>query len=183
MIGRHECKHAHETGLREAIAIGLDEVLTALEETFYDLSDEQVWAFPIPGRNSIAWIVMHCLQNLDTYANAFQTGSVTFPHEKRWDLWRCSDEERPKPGDPFPTRDEMMFILKAVRDAATKGIEAATDDDLRGKRTAHDWWQGTSADAYMRTIGNTTAHTRQIWLLRGALGLTDGKSWPQQHWA
>jgi hypothetical protein len=30
---------------------------------------------------------------------------------------------------------------------------------------------------------NTAAHVRQIWLLRGALGLTDGKAWPQQHWA
>jgi hypothetical protein len=39
------------------------------------------------------------------------------------------------------------------------------------------------SDAYMRTICHTMAHVRQIWLLRGALGLTDGKSWPRQHWA
>ncbi len=36
---------------------------------------------------------------------------------------------------------------------------------------------------YMWTIFHTMAHSRQIWLLRGALGLTDGRSWPQQHWA
>jgi len=58
-IGRHECKTASNTHLKEAIAAGLDEALTALEECFFDLTDEQAWAFPIPGRNNVAWIVMH----------------------------------------------------------------------------------------------------------------------------
>ena len=182
MIGKPKCKQAHNTGLKEAMAIGLDEVLTALEESLHDLNDEQSRAFPIAGRNNIAWIVMHCLQNLDTYATTFQTGEGTFPHETRWQGGRRGDE-RPKPGDSYPSQKEMMRLLNGVRDAAMKGIEAATDDDLRGKRRAHDWWQHTSADAYMRTIAHTMAHSRQIWLLRGALGLTDGKSWPQQHWA
>jgi hypothetical protein len=47
-----------------------------------------------------------------------------------------------------------------------------------------EWpWPGNRGDFLKRTIFHTMAHVRQIWLLRGALGLTDGKSWPQQHYA
>jgi hypothetical protein len=183
MIGRHECKQARNTGLKEALAIGLDEALTALEEAIHDLNDEQIRAFPVPKRNSIAWIVMHSLQNLDQYANVFQSGKRASMHQQRWSLWECKPEERPKPGDTFPSRKELLETLDAVRKAAEQGLAAASDSDLRSARCAEDWWQRTSADAYMRTICHTMAHVRQIWLLRGALGLTDGKSWPLQHWA
>lgn len=184
MIGEHNPKTARNTSLVEAITIGLDEAFTALEEAFYDLNDEQIQSFPIRGRNNIAWILMHALQNLDTYANAFQTGERAFAHEDRWDLWRCSEDKRPKPGDPFPSKKEMMDTLRAVRVAAMEGIAIARESDLLGSRMAEGWWgQRTSADAYMRTIYHAMAHVRQIWLLRGALGMTDGKSWPRQHWA
>jgi len=65
------------------------------------------------------------------------------------------------------------------REAATEIIGAATENDLR--RALRHW--KAASDPYMRTIFHTMAHVRQIWLLRGALGLTDGKPWPQQHWA
>jgi hypothetical protein len=183
MIGKHECKEARNTGLKEALAILLDEALTALEEAVYDLNDEQTRAFPIPGRNNIAWIVMHTLQNLDQYANRFQLGKHSYEHQRRWDLWECRPAEKPRPGDPFPSQKDMVETLNAVRKAAEQGLAAATDNDLRSPRNAEDWWRKTAADAYMRTICHTMAHVRQIWLLRGALGLTDGKSWPRKHWA
>ena len=31
-------------------------------------------------------------------------------------------------------------------------------------------------------MGHTMAHVRQIWLMRGAMGLTDKDGWPVQHW-
>ena len=179
MIGKHNPKEARNTGLVEAIRIGLDEALTALEEAFYDLNDEQIRSFPICGRNNIAWILMHALQNLDEYANALQSGRTAFTHEDRWDLWRCSPDERPTLGDPFPPQREMMEMLRAVRDAAMEEVA-----NLGESRLAEAWYgQRTRADAFMRTIYHTMAHVRQIWLLRGALGMTDGKSWPRQHWA
>ena len=45
MIGKLEPKFAKNTDLKAAIAIGLDEALTALEESFYDLDDQHLWAF------------------------------------------------------------------------------------------------------------------------------------------
>ena len=181
MIGKHKCKIAKNTDLKGAIAIGLDEALTALEESFHDLSDEQVRAFQIPGRNSIGWIVMHALQNLDEYGNLGQGEESTFQHDDRWDLWRCRDKERPKPGDPFPSQAEMMRWMKSLRETAEQALQRADETHLAQK--PDEKWPGNRADMYMRTIFHTMAHVRQVWLLRGALGLVDGTSWPQQHWA
>ena len=181
MMGKHECRQAHHTDLKGAIYIGLDEALTALEESVYDLNDEHIWAFPLPGENNIAWILMHSLQNLDEYADLAQGGEAVFAHEGRWDLWQCADDERPVPGDAFPTQRECVDILAGVRAAAMERISAATRKDLR--REFPDWQNRTRADAYMRTIFHTMSHIRQIWLLRGVMGLTGGKLLPQQHWA
>ena len=181
VIGRHECRAARNTNLKQAIAIGLDEALTALEESFHDLTDEQLRAFPIDGRNCIAWGIMHTLQNLDEYTNLSRAGQPIFKHDDRWDLWGCSDERRPKPGDAFPSQTEMMEWLRSLRQLAECALERATQADLTAKPDEH--WRGNLADMYMRTIYHTMAHVRQIWLLRGALRLTDGTSWPRQHWA
>ena len=180
VIGRHECKNATGTHLREAIAITLDDAMTALEEAFYDLTDEQARRFPIPGRNNVAWIVMHCLDNLDGNAVGAQTGTRLYQPELRWDLWQCKTEERPKPGDVFPTVADMLQRLRRIREAAVAAIDRTDEKSLSlplgpPGRVKADW--------YMRTICHTNAHVRQIWLLRGVLGLTDGSSWPQQHWA
>ncbi len=75
-IGRHECSVARNTDFRQAIAIGLDEALTALEESFYDLDDRQMRAFAIRKHNCIAWIVVHTLQNLDEYTYQAESEST-----------------------------------------------------------------------------------------------------------
>ena len=180
-IGKHEPKTAGNTHLKQAIGIGLDEALISLEESFYDLTDQQAQGFPIPGQNNIAWIVMHCLDNLDDCAIGAQTGNRLLPAEWRWDLWQCAPEERPKPGDPFPSKEEMLRTLKQVREAAMDALQRADEPELVAQTMPHPL-KPTRSDFYMRTIYHTMSHVRQIWLLRGALGLADGP-WPQQHWA
>jgi hypothetical protein len=180
VIGRHACRNAIGTHLREAIAVTLDDAMTWLEESFHDLTDAQAQGFPVSGRNNIAWIVMHCLDNLDGNAVGAQTGARIYPEEPRWDLWRCKPEERPKPGDPFPTVAEMLGRLRRIREAAAAAIDQADERALLQPLGPPG---RIKADGYMRTICHTNAHVRQIWLLRGALGPVDGKSWPQQHWA
>jgi hypothetical protein len=182
VIGKHACKDARKAdSLKAAIKIALDDALTGLEESFCDLSDEQTRVFAIPGRNCIAWIVTHALQNLDEYTNLAHGGRPTFEHQQRWDLWECSPDERPKPGDPFPSQAQMMGWLRSIRATSERTLEGVDDARLVSKPDGH--WPGNVAGFYMRTIFHTMAHVRQVWLLRGALGLTDGKSWPQQHWA
>jgi hypothetical protein len=129
------------------------------------------------GRNNIAWIVMHCLENLDEYAS----GGRVYEYAWCWDLWQCKPEERPQPGDPFPRQAEMLARLHAIREAVVATLARLDEAALTEKVSDHPQ-KSSRADFYMRTIYHTMAHTRQIWLLRGALGLADG-NWPHQHWA
>jgi hypothetical protein len=175
------CSEAIDADLKQALFIGLDESFTSLEESFCDLSDAQVWDFPTPNENNIAWIVMHCLDNLDDCANDRPTGRRVMIYEWRWDLWECKPEERPRPGDPFPTRDEMLDLLHRIRTAAYAALEKLDELALTRLSISHPT-KHSLADFYLRTIYHTQTHIRQIWLLRGALGLANGP-WPEQHWA
>jgi hypothetical protein len=181
VMSEHECKEARAADLKQALYIGLDESFTALEESFQDLSDQQVWMFPIPGENNIAWIVMHCLDNLDDCANDYPTGQRVMEYEWRWDLWECRPEERPKPGDPFPAKVEMLDLLSRIRAAAFVTLAKLDESTLTLQSIKHPT-KHSLADFYLRTIYHTQCHVRQIWLLRGALGLAAG-AWPEQHWA
>lgn len=180
------CAEACGTDHGDAVRIALDEVLTALEECLAGLTDEQVWAFPLPGRHCIASIVMHCQENLDVYACLCQTGVACLEHDPRFDLWRWPEDQVPGPMPDMPGAAMLVERAKAIRAAAMPGIEAATSGELAGRRHCPDWWVArgkNAADAYLRTIHHTQAHVRQIWLMRGAMGLTDTDGWAEQHWA
>ena len=184
--GKEEPRHAEDTDLKHAIAIGLDEAMTALEEAFYDLTDEQVASFPLPDRHNITTMVMHCLKNLDEYGLHCQTGESVIAYEERFDMWSHPPQELHPLQKDLPTVREMVARLHALRDAIVEALDAATEEDLRRPRDVTDWyaqWGRVSADAYMRTIMHTMAHVRQIWMLRGVMGLTDRDGWPVQHWA
>ena len=176
----HKCRNAQDADLKQAILIGLDECLIALEESFQNINDDHIQAFPIPGENNIAWIVMHCLDNLDDCAIGAQSGERLYPSEWRWDLWECSPNERPKPGDPFPTPPEMLERLWAIREKSMSILDAFNEQILTAPYNIHPL-KSNRADLYMRTICHTNSHIRQIWYLKGALGIKTAS--PQQHWA
>jgi len=187
MLEKPEIKAAKGTHLKEAIAIGLDESFTSLRESFHDLSDEQVRAFPLAGRKNIAWIVMHSLMNLDMYG-PYTLRYLTYESQgdhRRWCIdWRqygsrFSMEAEPAPGDNFPPVRQMLNYLETIQAHTVDVLDGLTSEDLL--RPVRDWWECAS-DSCMRTIRHTMAHVRQIWLLRGALGWREGQSWPHQHW-
>jgi hypothetical protein len=176
-----DCQEAINTDLKLALFVGLDESFTCLEECIHDLSDAQIVDFPVPNENNIAWIVMHCLDNLDDCANDRPTGQRVMKYEWRWDLWKCQPEERPKPSDRFPGRDEMLDLLNRIRTAAFATLEKLDEPALTRQSISHPT-KHSLADFYLRTFYHTQTHIRQVWLLRGALGLANGP-WPEQHWS
>jgi len=186
-IGKEEPKHAENTDLKEAIAIGLDECMTALEEALCGLTDEQFWAFPLESRHNIVTLAEHSLQCLDLYGCEVHGRPLTFEPEKRFDTWNFSPAQlRPQMTD-LPTVAIERERLAAVRAAVMDTLEQATPDDL-ARPNPESWWfeeypARIRADAYMRTIMHTNCHVRQIWMLRGVMGLTDAEGWPLQHWA
>ena len=187
VIGKHDPKEAKDTTFKDAIAIGLDECFTALDEAFGDLTDEQFWGFPLAGRHNIVTLVEHCLDCLDLYGCEVQVGKRALSHETRFDIWNFSPEQVRDRMTDLPTAAAVRARLAALQQAVTANLDAASQEDLSGPRVRDAWWweefQKTSADAYMRAVMHTTTHVRQIGLLRGLTGLTDKAAWPEQHWA
>lgn len=187
-IGRFEPKHAAGTTvLGEVIRIGLDEALTALTESFHGLRDEPFWAFPLAGRHNIVTLVEHCIQCLDVYACEVHGRPLVFEPEERFDIWHFSAEQlRPKMVD-LPTVPQEQDRVAELRRAIMEQLAGTSEEDLR-RPNPSSWWfeecpDRVRADAYLRCICHTMCHIRQIWLLRGLMGLDDTTGWPEQHWA
>jgi hypothetical protein len=185
-IGAHSPKAFVGTDLTGAITIGLDDSLTTLEESFVGLTDEQFWAFPLEHRNNIVTLVEHCIQILDLYACEVQGDPLTFEPEKRFDTKHASpDGLRPLMHD-LPTVAMERGRIGQLRQHATAVLGRLSSADLSAPRRGCWWFDENAgkvrADAYMQSIWHTMAHVRQIWLLRGLLGVRDERGWPHQHW-
>ena len=187
VIGNFKPQASRPTSLKQLLAIGLDEALTALEECFYDLTDEQAWTHVMSGRHNITTLVMHILENADVHTCQYQTGDLVLEHEKRFDVWAQGEPDAPERKQGLPSVATMRERIRKLRAAALSGLESAGDADLLGPRCAADtpWWtehHRTAADAAARVIWHIMVHVRQIWAMRGALGAIGEKGWPQQHY-
>ncbi|MFX0101316.1 MAG: DinB family protein [Candidatus Hodarchaeota archaeon] len=169
-----------DAGLKDTVIIGIDEFFWSLKEAIYDLTDEQLQAFPIEGHPSIHWIALHMLGNIEHFVNlAFtgQEGIVEYAH-------KYGTGAVPTPSDEMFSTKELIEKLLEIREKTFTILDGLSEQDLLSvppKNKAR--WKRRRLDAYNRTIFHAMAHLRQIWLLRGAQGLTDGSGWPLQHWA
>jgi hypothetical protein len=177
----YKCHLANRSGLKEIIRIGLDEAFTALEESLHDLDDEKTYSFPIPDQPNIASIVAHLLQNANTFALAAQGATRIYEGEDRWSFYDLSLDQMPKSGDSFPTIGELRKCLTDTQKAVFMHLDKTSEADLLQSRAPKEWkHEGNSSDLYIRVIAHHMAHLRQIWLMRGCMGLD---YWPCQHWA
>ncbi|MFW6302989.1 MAG: hypothetical protein ACOC2L_00075, partial [Candidatus Sumerlaeota bacterium] len=127
----------------------------------------------------IAWITMHVLQHFDQYAVTFQCGSSAVDSAKFWVI-----NTPPAVAEKsYPGRKEIFDTYQPVRAAAIDALVSASNEDLMGKRCAPEEWPGNAVDAYVRAIYHTTMHLRQIWAVRGRMGLTCKDTMPHQLWA
>jgi hypothetical protein len=188
MTNEHKPKQAWDTGLQESLSMALDEAFTALHESFGDLSDDDFGRYPIKGRHNVVTIVMHCLQQFDDFNGMLLAklgkeadyGYRFLQHEERFELWGVSQDKLPKPGDDFPGVGEVSEAWSKISNSVLENVHQLDEVALIAPAPAR--WPRL-CDPFFRAVFHTTAHIRQIWLLRGALGLTDGTSWPRQHWA
>ncbi len=181
-----ESRRARDTNLKLAMFMDVDEVLIALREAYADLTNEQFQAYPVSGRHNIATLVVHCLQQADEFNGYLQRHrgiKVRYEwqfmkHEIRFHLWEVPAELLPKPGDKFPSVKKVLGHLDEIHQAILVNMEALAEEDF--VKTPVGQWPRL-CDPFFRMSHHFNAHTRQIWLLRGHLGLVS--PWPGQHYA
>jgi hypothetical protein len=90
------------------------------------------------------------------------------------------------PASEMPTVEQARQRFGQLRAALRTVLEPLNEAALVSARPGCWWFEEnpgrTRADAYMRAVWHTMSHVRQIWLLRGLLGLTDKAAWPHQQW-
>jgi len=182
-----EERMARGMDLIKAMRYGLDECLIALGESYPDLADEDFWRYPVSGRHNVVTLVMHCLQQHDDFNGNLQVelderGPYRdwhfLPHGERFELWGVPQERLPRKGDVFPTVTQVCDWHEAIHQRLMANIDRIPEEVFLTKSVGP--WP-CLCDLFFRATYHTNAHVRQIWLLRGTMGLTD--PWPRQHYA
>lgn len=166
----------------------LDEVLLALSESLSGLNYDQLWSHPIPERHSIGTIAKHVLLALDCYCGELQIGKMACEYEPAFQVYGMTVHEVEEQIRNRPGTQELLDQIETVSEHVRSGIHDVADTELRGVRAAEEIcreWNKNSLELYLRGIFHAHGHIRQIWLLRGALGLTSSVElqWPTWQYA
>jgi hypothetical protein len=180
----HRPTPARAKSVKDTVVSALDEAFCSLEESVQGLTDEQLWAEPLSGRPGIARRFIHALDNLVGHAYYWHTERLPW-ETPPFDLGREQNLDQPPSARPALT--ELRDLLHQARQKVFELLETMSEDDLlRAPYRQGKWFDffrandRNCAEQFSRTAYHTAAHVRQIWLLRGALGLTDKEGWPRQ---
>ncbi len=178
---------ARNMDIGKAMRLAFRESMSGLREAYTDLTDEQFQRYVLPSRNNILSLVMHCLTQVDDYNGYLQwrrgaSGPLRdwhfLPVYERFDLWEM-DGRIPSPTEDMllPVSD-VLTMHDTVEAAVLASFETLTEEDVLAPTEGPcprlcDWW--------FRVAYHQHAHVRQIWLMRGLLGVTT--RWPEQRFA
>jgi len=169
-----------------ALQVELDEIFRGLEEAVYDLTNEQVWGFPLANHHNITTLFMHTIYSLDKFYCVYQGGTQILKEPNiKFNIWDNTPEQLRPMMVNLPTVGQMLDWLHCIRDETLKILDGLHEDDLLkfppGEISKSNIEDGqTRLTVYMRGIGHAHGHIKQIWMLKGIMG---HKSWPEQLWA
>jgi len=157
------------TTLKDYILHQLREARREMLKAIDGLSPEVMASHAPGGHSPIAWIVCHCLVNVDFFIHSGITGEFGLEHDDRFRRWPLIE---PAPGDAFPPPAELTDRWSRLLDASCAAVESLPDDALQQP--------GKSAnppeplvESCLRVINHTNAHLRQIWCILGRQRVDD----------
>lgn len=166
---------------KEILLFQLHECRNEFADALEGLSNDQLVARPIEGRNPIGWIVCHCMKNFDFFLYATQNGRSLLSLDGLCAGFARYQHRPPGPENPPP---DLSGLAEAADRVFAECIGAvARLDENRFDEEAPHWMHRDDnvehvAENCARVINHSNAHLRQIWMLRGAIG--DAEHWPVQ---
>jgi len=137
------------------------ELLTATE----GLSGDDLTSFEPVGHWPVAWITEHCTEVADKflYASMHDGALLEYaPHVKGW------TSREPKPGDSYPSLDEMRTRWTQVCDWVIDFVQRAPDDALQ-----ETYGKEPYVNSILRVINHTNSHLRSLWCILGERRVDD----------
>jgi len=165
------------TNLKDYILHQVQEIKREMLTAIDGLSQEDLASHQPGAHSPIAWIVEHCLSNMDLFVHQGVTGRLAIDHEHRFMAWPIID---PKPGDPYPSLDELKARWTKVMDACAGALESLEEADLQ-RRSKSARPPEPLVESCLRVINHHNAHLRQIWCILGRRRM-DHKFPDQETW-
>jgi hypothetical protein len=164
---------------KEILVFQLQETRNEFADALADLTQEQLAARPIAGRNPIGWIACHCLRNFDFLVHQRQTNASMMGEQGPYGALAAYSRNPPTDQNPTPDLAGLADAVADVFGACIRIIEALDEDafDKLAPYWHHQNFESIAGNC-VRVINHSNAHLRQIWMLRGALG--DREHWPRQ---
>jgi uncharacterized damage-inducible protein DinB len=164
---------------KEILIFQLREARNEFLDALADLTQEQLTARPIEGRNPIGWIVCHCLHNFNFFIHQRQTNRSLMTADGEYGRFAKYGWDPPTEQNPPPDFTGLSDAVGEVFGVCIELIEALDEEVLSNLSPYwhHKNFESTSGNC-VRVINHSNTHLRQIWLLRGALG--DKDHWPVQ---
>jgi hypothetical protein len=186
-MGRAVAEGAKGVTLHKSMLMGMDECLIALGESLGGLTDEQFQRFALTDHMNIATLAMHCLQQVDQFnAELQQRRGIRGPMrewhfmmpEERFGLWGLPREKLPKAGQAFPPVAEVVRLHQVLHQRVIENMQAMSEEQFVSRGVQPHWPR--LSDLFFRATYHINSHIRQIWFLRGVMGVQT--VWPVQHY-
>ncbi len=162
------------TTLKDYTVHQLREMKREMLKAVGGLCEDDMTSHEPGGHSPIAWIVSHCLVNVDFFLHKGMSGQFLLEHDPKLRAWPIID---PRPGDAYPPGAELAERWSRLCDAAVGAIEAAPAERLQQpSRSANP--PEPLVESCLRVTNHSNAHLRQIWCILGRRRV-DGK-WPTQ---
>ena len=164
---------------KEVLVFQLREIRNEFANALEDVTQEQLTATPIEGRNPIGWIVCHCLHNFNFFLHERQINKSLMSADGKYGEFARYGWDPPTEENPAPDFTNLPNAVDEVFGACIEIVESLEEEALS---TLSPYWHHKNFESTVgncvRVINHSNAHLRQIWLLRGALG--DKSHWPGQ---
>ena len=147
------------------------EMLVAIE----GLSAEDLTSHEPGGHSPIAWIVQHCVLNVDYFIHRAVTERLCLHHDRQFLTWPLIE---PQPGDEYPPLGELVERWTTVLNASLAALESIPEERLQEPSPTVT---EPLVESCLRVTNHQNNHLRQIWCILGRRHV-DSRFPDQQTW-
>lgn len=156
--------------MKEYILYQLKEAKRELTGSITGLSKKELISYSPSNHWPIAWIILHCLRNVDKWLINNITGEFVLKHDEIFDVW---PPKKPEEDYEYPDLIELIKRVTIVFEKAIGCILGLKEEEFLNKFSTKE----TLIVSCLRIINHTNSHLRNIWYI---LGEIKADKWPVQ---
>ncbi len=148
--------------MKNYILYQLKEIKRELIDSITGLSSNDLISFSPSKHWPIAWVVLHCLRNVDKWLISNITGEFVLKHDEIFEAW---PPEKPKEDYLYPDLIELTKRITIIFGKVIECVNNLEENDLLNNFTAKE----PLKTSCLRVINHANSHLRNIWYILGEM--------------